>query len=63
MHITKVKDMWNLSESGISKYFLRVVFPYVGYMKKMYLSGRAYPMLTEEAVEKWATGVTENLVL
>lgn len=55
--------MWNLSESGISKYFLKVLFPHVSYMKKIYLSGRAYPMLTEEAVVKWVTGVTPTLVL
>lgn len=48
--------MWNMPESGVSKYFLKVLFPLITYMKKIYLSGRAYPMLTEEAVERWAKG-------
>jgi len=40
-----------------------VLFPYISYMKKIYLSGRAYPMLTEEAVESWVAGVNTSLVL
>ena len=56
IEIGKVKSMWNMPESGVSKYFLKVLFPLITYMKKIYLSGRAYPMLTEEAVERWAKG-------
>jgi hypothetical protein len=48
--------MWNMSESGISKYFIKILFPMITYMKKIHLSGRAYPMLTEEAVLRWVTG-------
>ena len=63
MDISKVKAMWNLSESGVSKYFLKVIFPHVSYMKKIYLSGRAYPMMTEESVLNWVTKVTNRLEL
>jgi hypothetical protein len=56
MEISKVKALWNMSESGISKHLIKVIFPMITYMKKIYLSGRAYPMLTEEAVLRWATG-------
>lgn len=55
--------MWNLSESGISKFFVKVLMPSIKYMKKIYLSGRAYPMLTRTAVINWLQGETPKVVL
>jgi hypothetical protein len=55
--------MWNMTESGLPKYFLRFMFPLVCYNRKIFLSSRAYPMMTEEAVLRWSTGLTNRLVL
>jgi hypothetical protein len=61
--VNRAKELWNFTESGVAKYLVKFALPSIEYMRKIHLSGRAYPMVTEQAILKWMKGETKKLEL